>query len=457
MPAFGVEWGKRAVGGAGMTSFLSRYKNLLVLVIVLVVQIIGLGVQARRPRTNRPDSAGVRLLRSGVVHLIVPPERLVHGTTGGISGLWSNYLDLRNVRRENANLRAQVVRLQMEQAALLEDARQGQRLEKLLEFREHYIYKTIPAQVIGTSGSDQSHVLYIDKGSADGLKPDMAVVTADGIVGKLRDVFRHTSQVLEISDQSSGAGVLLTTTRLQGILRGDAVGQPEIVNLLPDERVKAGEQVITSGGDQIFPRGLPVGVVERVVPDVDNPAYVNIIVKPAAKLGHIEEVLVITSTSPQMTLKAKQDIAASVKAAAAAEAASAPAQPARAADILAERLPGLSLPLNDPNPPATATDVPQPVTAVLPLHSDRFTPGATPPAADMVPGKQFVPLPVAVPPPPPAAPAKPAAAAPAGQQPQQPPAGLRQKTASQKPKAASGKAIKPASGPQNRSAEATAP
>ena len=80
-------------------------------------------------------------------------------------------------------------RLQLEQAALLEDARQGQRLQALLAFKEHYIYSTVPAQVIGTSGTDQSRILYIDKGVKDGLKPDMAVITPDGIVGKLKDVF----------------------------------------------------------------------------------------------------------------------------------------------------------------------------------------------------------------------------------------------------------------------------
>ena len=105
-----------------------------------------------------------------------------------------------------------VSRLQLEQAALLEDARQGQRLQRLLSFEEHYIYVHRAAQVIGTAGTDQSRVLFIDKGSRDGLKPDMAVITPDGIVGKLKDVFAHTSQVLEISDQTSGAGVLLEST-----------------------------------------------------------------------------------------------------------------------------------------------------------------------------------------------------------------------------------------------------
>ena len=227
------------------------------------------------------------------------------------AAMWSNYLDLRHVRQQNQELKERVSRLQLEQAALLEDARQGQRLQALLAFKEHYIYSTVPAQVIGTSGTDQSRILYIDKGAKDGLKPDMAVITPDGIVGKLKDVFGHTSQVLVISDQTSGAGVLLESTRLRGVLRGNALGQPQIINMLPDERVKPGERVITSGGDQIYPRGLPVGVVDQVVPDTSNPPYIDILIKPAANLGHLEEVLVITEASDHMPQKEQQDLAQS--------------------------------------------------------------------------------------------------------------------------------------------------
>ncbi len=297
-----------------------------------------------------------------------------------LRSMWSNYIDLRHVRQQNQELKDRVSRLQLEQAALLEDARQGQRLQALLAFKEHYISSTVPAQVIGTSGTDQSRILTIDKGSKDGLKPDMAVITPDGIVGKLRDVFGHTSQVLVISDQTSGAGVLLESTRLRGVLRGNALGQPQIINLLPDERVKPGERVITSGGDQIYPRGLPVGVVDQVVPDTSNPPYIDILIKPAANLGHLEEVLVITQDSDQMSSKAQQDLAQS-----AAEGAAVGKQ--RASDILAERLPGL----NDPNavadagpnqkPGATAaaaaaaaTVVPPPLHPPPALHADHFSP-----------------------------------------------------------------------------------
>jgi rod shape-determining protein MreC len=370
---------------------LSRYKNIMFLVAVLLVQVIGLAMQVRRPNPAGGDGKTVRLIRLWTLSLISPPEKAVHGTGSGVRGLWSNYLDLRHVRQQNQELKERVDRLQLEQAGLLEDARQGQRLQALLGFKEHYIYSTVPAQVIGTSGTDQSRILTIDKGSKDGLKPDMAVITPDGIVGKLRDVFGHTSQVLVINDQTSGAGVLLESTRLRGVLRGNALGQPQIINMLPDERVKPGEHVITSGGDQIYPRGLPVGVVAQVVEDTSNPPYVDIVIKPAANLGHLEELLVITEASDRMPPTAQQDMAQS-----AAEGAAVSKQ--RASDILAERLPGL----NDPNalanpgpgqkPAASATvpAVPPPLHPPPTVHPDHYSPDATPPATALTPGQAVV-------------------------------------------------------------------
>jgi rod shape-determining protein MreC len=371
---------------------MTRYKNILFLVVVLLAQVFGLAVQVRRPNPNGGDAPAVRLIRYWAISVMSPPEKVLHGSGTGLRGLWSNYLDLRHVRQQNQDLKAQVSRLQLEQAALLEDARQGQRLQALLSFKEHYIYSTVPAQVIGTSGSDQSRLLYIDKGAKDGLKPDMAVTTPDGIVGKLKDVFAHTSQVLVISDQTSGAGVLLESTRLRGVLRGNALGQPQIINMLPDERVKQGERVVTSGGDQIFPRGLPVGVVERVTEDVSNPPYVDIVIKPAANLGHLEELLVITEASEHMPKTAQQDLAQS-----AAEAAAISKQ--RASDILAERLPGLTDPsaLADPGPgvkpaaPSAANPaVPAPLHPPPSLHPDHFSPQSTPPATALTPGQAVV-------------------------------------------------------------------
>jgi len=369
-----------------MDTFLGRYKDIVVLFVVLFAQFIGLATQIRHPLADGRDGHNVRLWRYWVVALVAPPEKVLHSLGGGVRWFWDDYIDLRGTRAENQRLLEEVNRLHLEQAGLLEDARQGQRLQSLLSFKEQYVYQTQPAEVIGTAGTDQSRILYINKGSKDGLAPDMPVITPDGVVGRLKDVFPHTSQVLAINDQTSGAGVLLQSTRLRGVLRGNVFGQPQIINILPDERIKPGEPVVTSGGDQIFPRGLPVGTVEKVVSDPDHDPYVDVIIKPAANLSHLEEVLVVTQMSDQMPAAAQKDIARS-EADAAVD-----AEKLRASDILAEKLPGLA----DPNtaaaedadaPPLTpGGDPPRPMKPLQPEHPDRYSPTATPPASSLTPG-----------------------------------------------------------------------
>jgi rod shape-determining protein MreC len=382
-----------------MESFFTRFKNVLVLVAILLAQTIGLAVQVRRPvESGAPDGSSVTLLRHWTVSAVAPFERFFHGIGYNVRHGWSNYIDLRNTRQQNHDLQEQIARLRLEQAALSEDAIQGHRLQALLDFQQHYVASTVAAQVIGTSGNDLSRVLYIDKGSKDGLKPDQAVITPDGIIGKLRDVFPHTSQVLLINDQTSGAGVLLASTRLRAILRGSTAGQIVINNLTPDSRIKIGEQVLTSGGDQVYPRGLAVGTIESIKPDPDHQPYTLIQLRPAANLNQLEEVLVITATQPNLPLPAQHDLAvgaatAEAQAAAAKQLAdqqAAEAAAKSAAQIVADRLPSLHDADNPDNAATPATPgatpggvVPKPLPTV---HPDRYTPGTTPPAADLKPG-----------------------------------------------------------------------
>lgn len=391
-----------------MESFFIRFKNVLVLVAVLLAQTIGLAVQVRRPvESGAPDSHEITLMRYWVVAAISPFERFFHAVGFDARGAWANYINLRHVRQQNLELQQQIARLRLEQAAFAEDAIQGHRLQALLNFQQNYIDTTVAAQVIGSSGSDLSHVLYIDKGADYGLKPDMAVITPEGIVGKLRDVFPHTSQVLLISDQTSGAGVLLSSTRILAILHGTPNGKLEITNLTADSRIKPGETVLSSGGDQIYPRGLPVGTIESIRPDPDHQPYTAIQIKSAADLSRLEEVLVITGTKPTLPKAAQKDLgiaadtaqaqaAAKAKAAADAEAA-AEAAARSAAQIVSDRLPSLhdtnapaATPVTGANPSAPpATIVPRPLPA---LHPDRYTPGDTPPAAVLTPGARSAPI-----------------------------------------------------------------
>jgi rod shape-determining protein MreC len=306
-----------------MESVLGRYRNLTILVGVLFLQVLGLAVQVKRSA----DAQNTRLIRIWAVDLITPFERGLVWVQNGSNNLWHNYFFLRGVRAENRQLKEQIEQMRLEQVRLSEDATQAHRLQSLLAFKEQFIAKTVPAQVIGSSGSDLSRSIYIDQGENAGLKPDMAVITAGGIVGKVWIVYPSTSLVLMINDQSSGVGAMLEKSRLQGVVRGTPNGQVILERVMSDEQVKPGDTVLSSGGDQIFPKGLPVGTVGKVSPGKEM--FLNIQVKPAADLSRLEEVLVVTE---------KQEKSAVVES----------GGRVRAADILAQRLPSV------PDKPAAA-------------------------------------------------------------------------------------------------------
>jgi rod shape-determining protein MreC len=309
-----------------MESVLGRYRNLTILVGVLFLQVLGLAVQVKR---GGADLENTRLIRIWAVGAITPLERGLVWAQNVTGNLWHNYFYLRGVRAENRQLKEQIEQMRLEQVRLSEDAAQARRLQTLLAFKEQFISKTVAAQVIGSSGSDLSRIIYIDKGGDAGLQRDMAVITADGIVGKVMLVYPSVSQVLLIDDQSSGVGVILEKSRLQGVLRGTANGEITLERVMSDEQVPVGETVLSSGGDQIFPKGLPVGTVTKVGNGKD--LFLNIKVKPAADLSKLEEVLVLVE-------KQERQVSAEDKVR------------VRAADVLAQRLPSV------PDKPAASTN-----------------------------------------------------------------------------------------------------
>ena len=246
-----------------MENFFTRYKNPLALMAVLFIQVVALATQVKRPEGAKPGStgSGTRLIRVWTVTAFTPVEKIFVSTGQFFRNGWHNYADLRGIRKQNRELQDEVTRLQMEQVRLKQDADQARRLQVLLDFKEKFISKTVAAQVIATSGTEQSRLITIDKGSNDHIKPDMPVITPDGIVGKIKEVFPLSSQVLLINDHDSGAGVILESSRLQGIVKGTSLGELQINDIMSDEKVEPGERVITSGGDRIYPKGYTVGTV----------------------------------------------------------------------------------------------------------------------------------------------------------------------------------------------------
>ncbi|HSA93106.1 MAG TPA: rod shape-determining protein MreC [Terriglobales bacterium] len=340
-----------------MDNFIGRYRNLTILTAVLFAQVLGLGIQVRRPT----DSGSQSLIRIWTVAAISPIEKAIVRVHEAVGDLWLSYVDLRGVRVENHALRSQLDRLRLEQARLEQEAAQGRRLGALLDFKQQFIGETVAARLIGSSGSRHSRVLYLDKGSEHGLRNGMAVISPQGIVGKITAVLPTSAQVLEIRDADSGVGVILEKSRLHAVLKGTTDGRTMLRYVMGDEKVEVGERLLTTGGDRIFPRGLPVGTVTSVGPGPD--AFLAIVVEPAADLDRLEEVLVVTRVdqAPADVLEAEA--------------------PSRAAEILAQRLPGIS-----PKPAAeSSAQEPGPVspadapTAPAGEGSDAPSrPGATP-------------------------------------------------------------------------------
>jgi len=321
-----------------MENLITRYRNVSILVAVLFAQIFGLAVQVRRSSENESS----RLIRIWAIGAVTPVEKAIVWCQHSAGNLWHEYFYLRGVRQENRDLKQRIERLQIEQVRLNEDAEQAHRLQALLSFKEQFISRTVAAQVIGSSGSEQSRSITIDKGARQGIRQDMAVITPDGVVGKVLKVYGSralepsVSQVLLIDDQTSGVGAILEKSRLQGVLRGTPAGGIVLEKVMSDETVQAGERVLTSGGDRIFPKGLPVGIVTQVSPGPE--LFLNIRVKPSTNLGRLEEVLVITQEQER-------------------EPAPADGTKVRAADILAERLPSVpeTKPLDNPFAPPPPT------------------------------------------------------------------------------------------------------
>jgi rod shape-determining protein MreC len=278
-----------------MVAIPSRHKSLVLLAGVILAQLLLLAVQIKR------DSQG-RLIRVWTVGAVSPFQRAGASGIGGVRGLWNHYFALQNTSRENEQLRKENDTLKLQLSQLQSKAAEADRLAELLNFRQsHHNVPMLGARVIGTSADTASQTIYLDRGERDGIRRNMGVITPDGVVGKVIESYRDTSQVLLLTDKDSGVGAMISESRIQSPVGG--VGEPLLtMKYVPnDDAVKTGEHVVTSGMDRIFPRDLPVGTVYQIK---DGNPFKQIRVRPAANLERLEEVIVLLSLQP---LELKKD------------------------------------------------------------------------------------------------------------------------------------------------------
>jgi rod shape-determining protein MreC len=209
---------------------------------------------------------------------------------------WRHYFALQNASRENEQLRRENDELKMQVNQLQSKASEADRLALLLNF--HKSHENVPmlgARVIATSAGTASATIILDRGSKDHIKKNMGVITPEGVVGKVVEVYDNTSEVLLLTDKDSGVGAMLSNSRKQSPVGG--AGEPLLFMkyVANDDTVNVGERVVTSGMDKIFPRDLPIGTVTDIKPG--NP-FKSIRIRPAADLERLEEVIVLLTLQP---------------------------------------------------------------------------------------------------------------------------------------------------------------
>ena len=241
------------------------------------------------------SKSGVRVLQAVTLGAFA---RVQEGTATAIQGVrsaWGNYVGLRGVRAENEQLRTQVAELEVrlqEQRAL---AARTAKLQELLNLRASVAAPTLPAEVIAGNPNPGMMTLTIDRGSADGVQENMAVIAPTGIVGRVvGSPAAHAARVQLIIDQHAAAGAISERSRAGGMVvgRSDADGaalRMELVSNLAD--LKVGDVVVTSGVDGIYPKGFAIGRVESV--ERGTGLYLTVTVRPTVDFRSLEEVLVV--------------------------------------------------------------------------------------------------------------------------------------------------------------------
>src|SRR5665213_3464907 len=266
-----------------MESLFSRYRNITVLLLVICGQIVLLAWQIR-------SDSDVPMVRVWAVTAVTPAASAIEILRNATTGFFSNYFDLRNTREQSRQLQTEVNRLRLENQFLKNDLSSAQRAETLAGFQARTPSKMIGARVIGATPGVGTTSILIDRGTKSGVHRGMAVVTPDGIIGRVLAVFPFASQVLSVTDPGFAAGVESQKNHVHGVLKGVGNESDRVDYIATGQKVDIGAMFYTSGEDRIFPKGLPVGKVTSVK---EGSNFQEVYVQPSGVESAPEEVLVI--------------------------------------------------------------------------------------------------------------------------------------------------------------------
>jgi rod shape-determining protein MreC len=242
---------------------------------------------------------GGKVLESVTFGLFAGIQRGTSGFVDGWHRLWSGYIALRGVRAENEALKQKMAELQVrlqEERAL---AQRSQKLQELLGLKSQTALPTLAADVIAGDATPGIPSVWINQGERAGVRPDMAVIAAAGIVGRiLGPLAPHAARVQLIIGRNAGAGAMIERSRAGGVIVGTAGDPPllmEYVSNLSD--VRTGDLIVTAGNDGIYPKGFAIGRVEAA--ERGAGLYKRITVRPVVDFSNVEEVLVVLAPPPE--------------------------------------------------------------------------------------------------------------------------------------------------------------
>jgi rod shape-determining protein MreC len=224
-------------------------------------------------------------------------QRVLGGAMGAVSSVWHNYFALRGAAAENAALRERIAELEGRVQAEAAISRQTRALESMLQMRMSVTPPTVAARVIAGSPAPGAQTIMIDRGSADGVRANLAVIAPGGIVGRVfGEPQAHASMVQLITGRNAGAGAVIERVRAGGVVEGTG-GEPALtMQYVPNSfEVKEGDRVVTSGQDGIYPAGFVIGTVIRA--DRGN-LMQRIALQSAVNFTHLDVVLVVLEAPP---------------------------------------------------------------------------------------------------------------------------------------------------------------
>jgi rod shape-determining protein MreC len=275
-----------------MLDFLRRNQVLLSSGVFLTLSLLLLILN--RGGVRRFDPLGALFLE-----VLRPLQLVTTQATGAVGGVWGRYVSLVGAEKENREIRERLRRLDAEHQHDSEVELENRRLTRLLDFQADIPSQVVTARVIGKDASGIFQSFVLDRGERDGIAAGMAVVCADGVVGRIAQASPHGSRVLLLSDHNSGVDALVQRTRARGLVEGALNRSCSMKYIKRGDDLDVGDVVVTSGLDGIFPKGILVGRISALT-QKDFGLFQVAEVVPAVDFSKLEEVLVLTTPPLQV-------------------------------------------------------------------------------------------------------------------------------------------------------------